>query len=48
MGIVGSVHKKSGMHRSLVGYHAPDGTVFGWTYKQLGWPVVHGELMPSV
>ena len=37
MEVVGSIHKKPGMHRSLVGYHQPDGTVGGWTYEQLGW-----------
>ncbi|KIP05273.1 hypothetical protein PHLGIDRAFT_119988 [Phlebiopsis gigantea 11061_1 CR5-6] len=33
-----SVHRKPGMHRSLVDYpHTPDGKVVGWTYAQLGW-----------
>lgn len=35
--IIDSLHKKPGMHRSLLNYHQADGTVFGWTYEQLGW-----------
>ncbi|ROW01324.1 hypothetical protein VMCG_05969 [Cytospora schulzeri] len=34
---IDNLHKKPGMHRSLVQYHQPDGTVFGWNYEQLGW-----------
>lgn len=37
MATIGDIHKKPGMHRSLVDYHTPEGTVFGWTYDQLGW-----------
>ena len=48
MNTIGAVHKKPNMHRSLLPYHAPDGTVFGWTYKQLGWPMGHGGLVPSL
>lgn len=48
MNTVGAVHKKPHMHRSLLPYHATDGTVFGWTYKQLGWPMAHGGLVPSL
>lgn len=36
------VHQKPGAHRSLLGYHKPDGTVFMWTYEQLGWPMTVG------
>lgn len=25
------------MHRSLLNYHNENGTVFGWTYEQMGW-----------
>ncbi|EMD33052.1 hypothetical protein CERSUDRAFT_118127 [Gelatoporia subvermispora B] len=39
------LHKKPGMHRSLLKYHQPDGTVFGWTYEELGWPMVTGGLV---
>ena len=42
MELIGSVHKKPGMHRSLLRYHKPDGRVFGWTYEQLGWPMTTG------
>ncbi|KUI53503.1 Putative reductase 1 [Cytospora mali] len=31
-----------GMHRSLVQYHQPDCTVFGWTYEQMGWELELG------
>jgi glycerol 2-dehydrogenase (NADP+) len=47
---VDSIHKLEGMHRSLLSYHQPDGSVFGWMYEQLGWPmsvggtVTEGEL----
>lgn len=34
---MGSIHKKEGKHRSLLDYHEEDGTVFEWTYEQLGW-----------
>jgi len=36
------LHKKPGMHRSLLPYHNPDNTVLGWTYEQLGWPMTTG------
>ena len=35
--LVEGIHKKPGMHWSLLGYHTPQGTVFGWSYEQLGW-----------
>ena len=42
MQAVSNVHRKPGMHRSLMVYHAPDGTAFGWTYEQLGWSFEKG------
>ncbi len=39
--IINEFHKKPGMHKSLLGYHA-NGGVFGWTYEQLGWNM-HGD-----
>lgn len=36
------IHKKEGKHRSLLTYHSDDGSVFGWTYEQLGWDLVKG------
>ncbi|KAH8108096.1 aldo/keto reductase [Cristinia sonorae] len=35
---IDAIHKEPGKHRSMIGYHQPDGTVFGWSYEQLGWP----------
>ncbi|KAI0782993.1 Aldo/keto reductase [Abortiporus biennis] len=42
MDLVTSLHKKPGMHRSLLAYHHDGGVVFGWTYKQLDWPMDKG------
>ena len=42
MAKINGVHKKPGMHRSLLQYHTPEGTVFGWKYEQLGWPLKVG------
>ena len=36
MKALSELHKKEGMHRSLLRYHS-GGKVFGWTYEQLGW-----------
>ncbi|KAF8639508.1 hypothetical protein AX17_001413 [Amanita inopinata Kibby_2008] len=35
-------HSQPGMHKSLLAYHAPNGTVIGWTYKELGWKMTTG------
>jgi len=37
-------HKTPGMHRSLPRLHSKElgGSVFGWTYDQLGWPMREG------
>ncbi|KAH8664661.1 aldo/keto reductase [Xylariales sp. PMI_506] len=40
--LIDEIHKKDGNHRSLLTYHKPDGTVFGWTYEQLGWELELG------
>jgi len=45
MKAVDKVHKKPGMHRSLLKYHREDGKVFGWTYEELGWPMTKGGLV---
>ncbi|POS77658.1 aldo/keto reductase [Diaporthe helianthi] len=42
MKTIDSIHKKPGLHRSLLGYHQPDGSVFGWTYEEMGWELVAG------
>jgi len=41
MKTLNDLHKKEGMHRSLMKYHSKDG-VFGWTYEQLGWNMKEG------
>ena len=46
MQTIDSLHKKPRMHRSLVGYHT-EGTVFGWTYEQLGWPFEVGGFVKA-
>ncbi|KAI0339203.1 Aldo/keto reductase [Trametopsis cervina] len=41
---INDIHKKPGMHRSLVRYHREGGGVFGWTYEQLGWNFSEGGI----
>lgn len=48
MTIIDNIHKKPGMHRSLLKYHKDDGTVFGWTYEWLGWNFTKGGVVPPV
>jgi len=45
MTAVNNLHREPGMHRSLVAYHEPDKTVFGWTYDQLGWNMAVGGIV---
>ena len=45
MKAVNNLHRKPGMHSSLVAYHEPDKTVFGWTYDQLGWNMAVGGIV---
>jgi glycerol 2-dehydrogenase (NADP+) len=36
------------LHKSLLVYdNKGDGTVFGWTYEQLGWKLVVGGRVPT-
>lgn len=44
---IDKIHNKPGMHRSLLSYHnyTSDGTVFGWTYEQMGWNMVKGGIV---
>ncbi|KAJ7125043.1 aldo/keto reductase [Mycena epipterygia] len=43
MSIVDNLHKEPGMHKSLLVFDdKKDGTVFGWTYEQLGWKMAVG------
>lgn len=39
---IDAVHKKPDLHRSLLNYHSPDGSVFGWTYEEMGWELEVG------
>jgi len=45
MTAISSIHKQKGMHRSLLGYHSSDGTVFGWSYEKLGWNMKKGGIV---
>ncbi|EIN09898.1 Aldo/keto reductase [Punctularia strigosozonata HHB-11173 SS5] len=49
MAAVNAIHKKPGMHKSISVVHtlSDDGTVFGWTYEQLGWNMVKGGIVPQ-
>ncbi|KAI0673938.1 Aldo/keto reductase [Trametes maxima] len=44
MSVLNQLHTKSGMHRSVCGFHSPElgGSCFGWTYAQLGWEMTTG------
>ena len=43
METINDLHKKPGMHRGLlVGPGGIPGEAVGWTYEQLGWPMVDG------
>ncbi|CCM04387.1 uncharacterized protein FIBRA_06562 [Fibroporia radiculosa] len=46
MTILNSIHKRPGMHKSLLAYHnyTDDGLIFGWTYEQLGWNMKKGGI----
>ncbi|KIK70052.1 hypothetical protein GYMLUDRAFT_34498 [Collybiopsis luxurians FD-317 M1] len=49
MKILDEVHHEPGAHRTL--FHIEpsrlEGVVLGWTYKQLGWDLVKGGIVPS-
>jgi glycerol 2-dehydrogenase (NADP+) len=47
MQAVNDIHKKPGMHKSLLTHHKLDGTVFGWTYGELGWKMTTGGIVAS-
>lgn len=47
MMIIDCLHQQPGQHKSLLGYHKDDGTVFGWTYEQLGWNMSKGGIVPQ-
>lgn len=42
MKAIDGIHKKPDLHRSLLNYHNPDGSVFGWTYEEMGWELSVG------
>jgi len=39
---IDAIHTAPGLHRSMTRYHGEEGTAFGWTYEQLGWPFKQG------
>ncbi|EIN03934.1 Aldo/keto reductase [Punctularia strigosozonata HHB-11173 SS5] len=45
MSALNNIHKSPGMHKSLLAYHRPDGTVLGWTYEELGWNLKPGGIV---
>ncbi|KAK7691654.1 hypothetical protein QCA50_005053 [Cerrena zonata] len=47
MEIVNSIHRKPGMHKSLLNAYFSDGVVFGWTYEQLGWDMDKNGVVKS-
>ncbi|KAJ6593578.1 Aldo/keto reductase [Mycena capillaripes] len=48
MAIIDELHQTPGMHKSLLVFDDKgDGTVFGWTYEQLGWKMVVGGHVPT-
>lgn len=47
MKAIDEIHKKDGKHRSLLNYHSDDGSVFGWTYEQMGWELSPGGIVKS-
>jgi len=44
--LIDDLHKEPGMHKSLLPYHSPEGSVFGWTYEELGWDMTIGGIVP--
>lgn len=44
---IGALHSKPGMHKSLVEFHADDGSVYGWKYEWLGWNMTKGGIVPQ-
>ncbi|KAH9914829.1 Aldo/keto reductase [Fomitopsis serialis] len=47
MALLSGIHKRPGMHKSLLSYHnyTDDGLIFGWTYEQLGWNMKKGGIV---
>jgi len=47
IGALSAIHKRPGMHKSLLSYHnyTDDGLIFGWTYEQLGWNMKKGGII---
>lgn len=43
MKAIDGIYKKDGKHKSLLTYHNDDGSVFGWTYEQMGWNLAKGN-----
>jgi len=47
MDIINKIHLQPGMHKSLLAYHSEDGSVFGWSYEDLGWNMVYPGVVPN-
>ncbi|KAJ7496995.1 aldo/keto reductase [Mycena latifolia] len=43
---IDALHRSPGMHKSLVEFHADDGSVYGWKYSWLGWNMTKGGIVP--
>jgi glycerol 2-dehydrogenase (NADP+) len=47
MAAIGNIHKKPGLHRSLLVHFMQDGKYFGWTPEQLGWDMNGEGIVPE-
>jgi hypothetical protein len=47
MAAIGNIHKKPGMHRTLLARFFQDGKIFGWKPEQLGWDVNEEGIIPE-
>jgi glycerol 2-dehydrogenase (NADP+) len=47
MSTINALHERPGLHRSLLGFHKEDCTVFGWSYEDLGWNMTKGGMVPK-
>jgi glycerol 2-dehydrogenase (NADP+) len=46
--LIDELHTMPDMHKSLLVFdNKGDGTVFGWSYEQLGWKLVVGGRVPT-
>jgi len=48
MALIDELHQMPSMHKSLLVFdNKGDGTIFGWTYEQLGWKMAVGGNVPT-